>query len=216
MSSEIGHDSSGVHETKETVIRRFEEKPTRVRSSPSRAQPWITPQDAIDKSWARSSVKIFSAATTVLPVSDPEGSDHQQASQPPEQGQLVAANFEEAAKVCKQKVEKIVKEHQRVNQRYRDSHFDIDIDLKSRKGICIGTLTEPTRWVFEDGPDIRPNGHLPKSVKRLDVSTKLHGFSSDNDVDRDTCRKFLTSAKRHFHQSLHLLVVIFPHDIEHV
>jgi len=170
MSSELVSDSTAVNETKETVIRRLEEKPIRLRRIRSRPQPWIPPQDAIDNSWARSSVKIFSAATTVLPVSDPDGPDHQQASPPPEQGQLVAANFEEAVKACKQKVEKIVKEHQRVNQRYRDSHFDIDLDLKSRKGICLGPLNEPTRWIIEDGPDTRPNGHLPKSVKRVNVS----------------------------------------------
>lgn len=167
MSSELISDSNDVHETKETVIRRLEEKPIRLRRIRSRPQPWIPPQDAIDNSWARSSVKIFSAATTVLPVSDPDGPDHQQASPPPDQGQLVAANFEEAVKACKQKVEKIVKEHQRVNQRYRDSHFDIDLDLKSRKGICLSTLGEPTRWIIEDGPDTRPNGNLPKSVKRV-------------------------------------------------
>jgi hypothetical protein len=173
MSIELVSDSNDVHETKETVIRRLEEKPMRVRGIQLRPQPWIPPQDAIDKSWARSSVKIFSAATTVLPISDPDGPDHQQASPPPEQGQLVAANFEEAAKVCKQKVDKIVKEHQRVNQRYRDPHFDIDLDLKARKGICLGTLAEPTRWIIKDGPDTRPNGHLPKSVKRVDVSNGL-------------------------------------------
>lgn len=170
MSSENLSDDNNVHETKETLIRRLEEKPLQVRRIRSRRQPWIPPQDAVDKSWARSSVKIFSAATTVLPVSDPDGAEHQQASPPPEQGQLVAANFEEAAKVCRRKVDKIVKEHQRVNQRYRDPHFDIDLDLKSRKGICLGTLAERTTWFIKDGPDIRPNPHLPKSVKRVDVS----------------------------------------------
>ena len=181
MSFESISESNDVRETKETVIRRLEEKPIRVRRIRSRRQPWIPPQDAVDKSWARCSVKIFSAVTTVLPVSDPDGPDHQQASPPPEQGQLVAANFEEAVKACKQKVEKIVKEHQRVNQRYRDPHFDIDLDLKSRKGICLGTLAEPTQWIIKDGPDIRPNRNLPKSVKRVDVSDGLEDSSSDND-----------------------------------
>jgi hypothetical protein len=180
MSSESVSDSNDVHETKETVIRRLERKPVRVKRIRSRPQSWIPPQVAVDKSWARSSVKIFSTVTTVLPISDPDGPDHQQASSPPEQGQLVAANFKEAADVCRQKVDKIVKEHQRVNQRYRDPHFDIDLDLKSRKGICLGTLAEPTRWLIKDGPDIRPNGHLPKSVKRVDVSNGLQDSSSDN------------------------------------
>jgi hypothetical protein len=180
MSSESVSDSNDIHETKETVIRRLEEKPIRVRRIRSKRQSWIPPQDAVDKSWARSSVKIFSAVTTVLPVSDLDGPDHQQTSSPPEQGQLVAANFEEVVKVCRQKVDKIVKEHQRVNQRYRDPHFDIDLDLKSRKGICLGTLAEPTQWIIKDGPDIRPNGHLPKSVKRVDVSDGLQDSSIDN------------------------------------
>ncbi|KUJ13041.1 cysteine proteinase [Mollisia scopiformis] len=189
MSSEIGPDSSdpNVHETKETLIRRLEEKPIRVRRIRARPQPWIPPQDAIDKSWARSSVKIFSAATTVLPISDADRADHQQASVPPEQGQLVAANFEEAATICKQKVTKIVKEHQRVNQRYRDPHFDIDLDLKSRRGICLGTLDEPTKWIIDDGPDTRPNAQLPKSVKRVDkiFDKRKKTFSPDTASSAD-------------------------------
>lgn len=172
MSSESDSDGNDVHE--ETIIRRVQEKSLQERSFPTRRRPWIPPQNAVDKAWARFSVKIFSNATAVLPFSDP---DHQQASQPPEQGQLVATNFDEAAKACRQKVEKIVEEHGRVNQRYRDPHFDIDLDLKSRRGHCLGTLAKPTQWLLKDeSKKFYPNGNLPKSVKRVDVSSGIYDY----------------------------------------
>ena len=175
MSSESDSDDGYVRESKEKIIRRLQEKGTGLVEKsvpPPKRRPWIPPQNAVDKAWARFSVKIFSHATAVLPVSfsDP---DQQQAS-PPEQGELVAKIFKDAAEACTQKVEKIVKEHQRVNQRYRDPHFDIDLDLKSRRGHCLGNLAEPTQWSVKlKSGKSHPNDNLPKSVKRIDVSDGL-------------------------------------------
>lgn len=45
-------------------------------------------------------------------------------------GENAVASYEETAKICKEKVEKIVNECRRVNQKYRDPHFDIEFDLK--------------------------------------------------------------------------------------
>jgi hypothetical protein len=172
MSSEIDSDGNDVHETKEIITRRVQQKGLQKRIVPARRRAWIPPQNVVDKAWARFSVKIFSKATAVLPVTNP---DHQHASPPPEQGQLVITNFEEAAKACRQKVEKIVKEHKRANQRYRDPHFDIYLDLMSRKGHCLGTLAKPTKWsVKNELKKLCPDGDLPKSVNRVDVSGELY------------------------------------------
>lgn len=41
-------------------------------------------------------------------------------------GQNAVTGYAEAVELCKAKVENIVKECRRVNQKYRDSHFDIE------------------------------------------------------------------------------------------
>src|SRR5438034_5394412 len=126
-----------------------------------RRQPWIPPQNAVNNIWTRFSVKIFSKVTAVLPASGyPQAASLSQ-------GQRVATNFEEAAELCRQKVRKIVEEHKRVNQRYRDPHFDIDLDLKFEKFNCIGTLAKPAQLVVQDQKTRKwyPNSNLPQSVK---------------------------------------------------
>jgi hypothetical protein len=172
MSSEMDFDGKTVQETKETIIRRVQAKDLQQTGVPTKRGPWIPPQSAVDKAWARFSVKIFSNVTAIVPGLNPF---HQQASPPPEQGQLVTTNFEEAAKACKRMVEKIVEEHKRVNQRYRDPHFDIDLDLKSQRGYYIGTLAKPTQLSHKDDSKSHgPDESLPGSVKRADVSGGLY------------------------------------------
>jgi hypothetical protein len=108
---------------------------------------------------------------------------------------LVAKIFKDAAEACTQKVEKIVKEHRRVNQRYRDPHFDIDLDLKSRRGHCLGTWAEPTQWLLKDkSGKLYPNDNLPKSVKRVDVS----GGVDDNWMMTKRAQKIFDKGKRTF------------------
>jgi hypothetical protein len=135
----------------------------------SKRRPWIPPQNAVNNTWTRFSAKIFSKVTTVLPVSEyPHPVSRSQ-------GQSVATNFEEAAKACREKVRKIVEENTRVNQRYRDPHFDIDLDLKLEKLLCLGTLTQPAEPVIqnEGNGKMYTNPYLPKSVKRVHVSEKV-------------------------------------------
>jgi len=38
-------------------------------------------------------------------------------------------SYEEVSRICKQKVDKIVSECRRVNQKYRDPRFDIEDDF---------------------------------------------------------------------------------------
>lgn len=85
-------------------------------------------------------------------------------------GENAVASYEEAAKICKEKVEKIVKECRRVNQKYRDPHFDIEFDLKWGVNNCLTELaaTADAAPTFEPG-----------SVKRVeDIFEKPEFFKS--------------------------------------
>jgi hypothetical protein len=77
-------------------------------------------------------------------------------------GTTTTASFEDTAAVCKAKVEKIVKECRRVNQKYRDPHFDLEFDLKFHKRDCLESLSN-TR----DKKDVVTSGFSPQSVKRV-------------------------------------------------
>lgn len=72
--------------------------------------------------------------------------------------QNAVAGYEEAVKLCQAKVDKIVKECRRVNQKYRDPHFDIEFDLKWGRRDCLETLPIPNKKKSE---------FTPQSVKRV-------------------------------------------------
>ncbi|RAL61314.1 hypothetical protein DID88_009450 [Monilinia fructigena] len=100
----------------------------------------ISPQDAIDEFWAKFKSKTPGKASTVLPKNPYTQKAGQKASKPVTRGKNAVASYEEAAALCKAKVAKIVKECRRVNQKYRDPHFDIEFDLKWGKGDCLQML----------------------------------------------------------------------------
>lgn len=60
------------------------------------------------------------------------------------------ASYEEAAALCRAKVSKIVRECRRVNQKYRDPHFDLDLDLKTNRRDCLEALSN-FEEDYEDG-----------------------------------------------------------------
>ncbi len=68
-------------------------------------------------------------------------------------GENASASYEDAVRICKLKVEKIVQECRRVNQKYRDPHFDIEFDLKWGKLDCLEMLAQPNRkkTIFKPG-----------------------------------------------------------------
>lgn len=73
-------------------------------------------------------------------------------------GKNAIAGCAEAVELCKAKVEKIVKECRRINQKYRDPHFDIEFDLKWGRRDCLETLSIPNKKKSE---------FKPQSVKRV-------------------------------------------------
>ncbi len=52
----------------------------------------------------------------------------------------VGTSYEAARALCEAKVAKIVKECRRINQKYRDPHFDLELDLKKHRRFCLESL----------------------------------------------------------------------------
>ena len=77
-------------------------------------------------------------------------------------GQRAAKSYEEARAECEKDVNRIIKECRRLNQKYRDLHFDIEWDLKSGQRNCLDGLSNP-------GDSMKPKG-----VKRVTVCTLAH------------------------------------------
>ncbi|OBT47162.1 hypothetical protein VE00_03378 [Pseudogymnoascus sp. WSF 3629] len=116
------------------------------------------PQEIIDEFWTKFNTKTPGKATTILPAdsyakkvghSAPKGTITSLSS---------SASYEEAVRTCRLKVAKIGKECRRANQKYRDTHFDIEFDLKWGKRDCLETLKTPNR---------EKSIFRPKSVKRV-------------------------------------------------
>lgn len=124
----------------------------------SRRQP---PQDSVRQFWECLNSRYPGKVFTVLPnnpyarkkaVKTPHGTVH---------GQRAARSYEEARVECERDVDRIIRECRRLNQKYRDLHFDIEWDLKSGQRNCLDGLSNPG------------DGMKPKGVKRVTVSPLL-------------------------------------------
>ncbi|KAG9228919.1 hypothetical protein BJ875DRAFT_363172, partial [Amylocarpus encephaloides] len=130
------------------------------------------PQGTIDEFWAKFDSKTPGKASTILPKNTYAKKASEKASKKPSKGESAVSSYEEAARICKEKVEKIVKECKRVNQKYVDKHFDIEFDLKWEQYDTLATLTDSPETA---GPQCQP---LPGSVKRVgDIFEKPEFFS---------------------------------------
>ena len=137
------------------------------------------PQDAIDEFWAKFNSKTpgkgktlrsiaqssfpnrsLFTASTILPKNVYAKKAGEKAPKGVIKGENAVASYEEAAQICRDKVEKIVKECKRVNQKYRDPHFDIEFDLKWGMKDCL-TMLSGTSEDYADG------AFRPGSVKRV-------------------------------------------------
>ncbi|KAK3378108.1 calcium-dependent cysteine-type endopeptidase-like protein [Podospora didyma] len=99
------------------------------------------PQRKIDDFWRKFTTKAPGKATTVLPKNEyAERVAKRNASKEVGGGRAAQASFEEAVAVCRAKVDQIVSECRRVNQKYRDPHFDLEYDLKSGRRDCLESL----------------------------------------------------------------------------
>ena len=76
--------------------------------------------------------------------------------------QNAQASYDEAVQACEEKVAKIVRECRRINQKYRDPHFDIESDF--RRSQQTGVPSDCLTSLDGLGTDLKP-----MSVKRIEV-----------------------------------------------
>src|SRR6266480_256043 len=155
------------------------------------------PQDSLNEFWngliTKTPGKVFqifpqSLYANLLPPSRPEGVASTQRA---------VASYEEAARECKEKVKRIIRECQRTNQKFTDPDFNIENDWKKN---CLYGLQIPV----DSGSDVAGGGRgavgakslrnafqtlmqskiLMDSVLTLDVSA-LQDALVDDDSDSD-------------------------------
>lgn len=71
------------------------------------------------------------------------------------------SSYDDAAAICRAKVDKIVKECRRINKKYRDPHFDLETDLKRERRDCLQSLSS-IKDAKRPGTDFKP-----QSAKRV-------------------------------------------------
>ncbi|KAI0108077.1 cysteine proteinase [Daldinia grandis] len=116
-----------------------------------------TPQEAIDEFWNKFTTKAPGKATTIIPHNEYAEKAAKRSTKAV--GANTQTSYEEAAAVCRAKVAKIVKECRRVNQKYRDPHFDLEIDLKWGSRDTLESLCNTNEKA--------DSFFKPKSVKRV-------------------------------------------------
>lgn len=136
------------------------------------------PQEVLKQFWEHFNTRFPGKVYTVLP--DNPYARTKAARIPTGQiiGQNAAGSYDQARSNCIQSVHRIVQECQRVNQKYTDPHFDIEVDLKSR------------RRDYLDGLDEVKLEMQPKGVKRVTVRIIFRGF------EREKKRHWLTRLDR--------------------
>ncbi|KAH7413026.1 hypothetical protein BKA64DRAFT_703135 [Cadophora sp. MPI-SDFR-AT-0126] len=138
-------------------------------AKPKKKKKHVPPQETINRIWSRFSVKKFSKATVVLPFAGSSNQTINDPSKPPETGRenlLVSEDFDRAVQECRTRVKKLIKECRRVNMRYRDPDFDIDWDLKMKKGYCLNNLKD-NKFVISGSAYSTSTTNSPKAVKRV-------------------------------------------------
>lgn len=128
------------------------------------------PQKSIDDFWSKFTTKHPGKVFTILP-DNLYAKRAAKAFAPPTEGKVAShcenavRSYDEAVKNCEAKVAKIVRECRRINQKYRDPHFDIESDFK-RSRQYPGTPADCLVGIGEERTDLQP-----LSVKRVEVGT---------------------------------------------
>ena len=120
-----------------------------------------TPQGTVNIFWNRMTPLFPGKVFTILPDNPYARKKAAKTPHGTVSGQRAAKSYEEARNECEKDVNRIIKECRRLNQKYRDLHFDIEWDLKSSQRNCLDGLSNP-------GDSMKPKG-----VKRLTVCDTL-------------------------------------------
>lgn len=121
------------------------------------------PQKDINEFWEKFTTKHPGKIFTILPdnLYAKRAAAHAPRGSIP--GINALASYDEAVEACRKKVAKIVKECRRLNQKYRDPHFDIEADFKRSQAMPD---TPPDCLI---GLDKEQSDYHPLSVKRVEV-----------------------------------------------
>ncbi|KAL0465849.1 calpain-B [Neurospora intermedia] len=143
-----------------------------------------TPQGKIDEFWTKFTAKVPGKPTTVLPKNEyAERLAKRNSAKEVGGGTNAQASFEEAAAICRAKVEKIVQECRRVNQKYRDPHFDLEYDLKTGRRDCLESLSNENIINFSSSDSDSDYNHLPRPRSH---SRRRRRDNGDGDRDQST------------------------------
>jgi hypothetical protein len=132
--------------------------PNRTPSSRSNSRPRArcqAPQESVKQFWEQFNTKYPGKVYTVLPDNPYARTRAKRVPNGVVQGHDAVKSYEQARHECQKSVERIVKECERVNQKYTDPHFDIELDLKSGRRHCL------------DGLDKVNEEMRPRGVKRV-------------------------------------------------
>ena len=138
--------------------------------------PWfpiekhVPPQQNIDKFWKKFTTKRPGKVFTILPDNLYAKRAALQASRGAATSENAVASYDQAAATCKAKVEKIARDCRRLNQKYKDPHFDIEFDFMQwnwNPGYIEDCLVE----LHADESTLRP-----MAVKRVEVGVTFPCF----------------------------------------
>jgi hypothetical protein len=143
------------------AVEEREHLPSRFRHRNQAPKKQLHPQKAVDEFWSTFSSKNPGKPYSVLPDNLYA---RRAAAHAPKGVRNALASYDQARAACQAKVEKIVKECRRTNQKYRDPHFDIEADF--RRWGSERPFSDCLMGLLEETTQLRP-----ASVKRVEVCT---------------------------------------------
>lgn len=148
------------------MLARFSQSPRSSSRTPRNkpAQNQV-PQETIKQFWNQFNTKNPGKVFTILPDNPYARSKAAQQPTGVIQSSAAVRSYEQAKRECQVAVERIVKECERINQKYSDPHFDIEFDLKTGKRNCLDGLGE-------ENMEMRPRG-----VRRVTVRCAFRNMS---------------------------------------
>ncbi len=132
-------------------------QPRKQSQQPLRKVDRYTPQENVNRFWDKFYARYPGKVFTVLPENPYAQKKVAKVTKGVVQAQRAVRSYEQAREECIRDVKRIIRECRRVNQKYRDPHFDIEWDLKKGMRYCLWGLETPEET------------YNPKAVKRVTV-----------------------------------------------
>lgn len=118
---------------------------------PPRIRKKGPPEKSIEKFWNKFNSRRPGKVLQVLPNNPFARTATSRVSKDAVQGEKASKKYEQVRDKCIRDVNRIVKECKRINQKYRDSDFDIEFDLKSGRRYYLDGLCENAGGIGPQG-----------------------------------------------------------------